>query len=427
MSDALPQNETENQTDSQTGDDLKTIGQAGLSHPRAPFTAVKVLIIILLLSVFGFASFGFGETPYTTRHWLTTIVTGGGLLPKVFSRDFSVALRAATDTMLGEVEMNKSDYAEAEKYFSRALVAYQVINAEQTFCGHSCLVGLAKALSEQKKDEKAKDILNRSLQVAESLYGKDHEVVAGNLRELAFGATRQKNYAAAESLYERALALDTKGLGTAHFDVAYDMSCVGEMAYLQKDYDKAIKYLSDSLVIYKQARGEYHPSFFWVEESLAKAYYESSSYAQAARQFESVLTRSDRLHGTPGKDYLRDLAWLSWSYYYDNNKERAVLRAKKLKDFLDKKSDLELSSMSDVLESAGDVLMFLGEYRPAIAMFERYVKVQDPADAGYDGKARKVVVYIAECYERSGQTEEAKRYREASGEESPNYKVLLQH
>jgi tetratricopeptide (TPR) repeat protein len=456
MSDALPQNEIENQTDSQTGEPN---GLAGLAHAeteakeiveetttpsearpfadessklaesevaenasvepveepeyetkkRAPFAAMKVLFVILIVSVFGFACFGL-ETEYTSRHWLKTIVTGGGLLPKVFSGSSSVALRAAADTLHGNFESTKGNFAEAQKAYERALVAYDVLDSVDTVCGHFCVIGLGRAQNELKQEEEAQKNLKRAIEAAKVVYGKDHETVAIGSRELAYAYAKQKNYSEAETYYRDALNLDTKGMGPDNFDVAYDMSCMAEMMLLQKKYADAIKYLSDSIVIYKKARGDYHPSFLWVEEGLGKAYYESKAYAQAARQFEGVLATTDRLHGTPGKDYFRDLAWLGWSYYHDLNLERARLRAKKLKVLLDEKSAADLNSMLDVVESNGDLFMMLGDHANAIDQFERLLVLQEAKLGKNDPQLRSVLLYLAQCYEKSGKPDQAKHY-----------------
>lgn len=415
MSDDLPKEEIK------TGVDPKPSGRAGF------YLSVKVVVAVLVVSVFAFMSVGFGETPYTTRHLASTIFTGGGLLPHLFSHQSAAALRAAADTMRGEINLGRGNYAEAERTFSQALDAYKTLDAVDTVCGHMCILGLARAASGQNKRVGAGEYFTAALRSAQKVYGPEHEVVAAALRELGFHEIKANNYAKAQSYYQRALELDTKGYGPSHFDVAYDMSCVGEMALMQKQYDKAIELLAKSLEIYKKARGEYHPSFFWVEESLAKAYFESKDYAQAARQFESVLARSDRVHGLPGKDYVRDLAWLAWSYHYDSNKERALIRAKKLFAVLEKKSDAEASTMLDSIVSAGDILMMIGEYKLAIDQYDRYLKLKERTGSFYDQDLRKILLYVAECYERLNQPKNAERYRAAyDADSAQSYRFLMQ-
>lgn len=380
--------------ESKTDFALKTNSRAGF------YLAMKVAVAVILVSLFGFMSFGFGETPYTTRHWAQTIFTGGGMLPYIFSPQSKIALQAATDTMRGETNLSRGNYAETERILSNALEAYQSINAVNTVCGHMCLAGLAKASNEQKKDAQALKYLAAAIQSAEIVYGKEHEIIAGELRASGYHHSGLENFALAETFYRRAFEMDRRWLGPVHFDIAYDMSCVGQMELMQKNYPEAIKLLSESLVLYKQSRGEYHPSFFWVEESLAKAYYESKDYAQAARQFESVLSRSDRVHGSPGKDYLRQLAWLGWSYFYDSNKERAQIRAKKLVQLLDQKNDTEALSMADTIGSAGDLLTMLGEYKLAISQYERFLKLQKTKLGADDPQIRKARLYLADCHEK---------------------------
>lgn len=398
------------------------------SSSRAGFyLTIKIFVAFITVSAFAFLSIGFGETPYTSRHLARTIFTGGGLLPYVFSPQSKVAMQAAADTMRGEINLGRGNYAEAERALAKALVAYEALDAVNTTCGHMCLSGLAKSASEQKKDPETLKHLTSALQAAEHVYGKEHEVVAGVMRELAYHHTWLKDYATAETLYKKALALDKKGLGPVHFDIAYDMSCIGQMELLQNNYSEAIKQLSESLVMYKQVRGEYHPSFFWVEESLAKAYYESKSYAQAARQFESVLARADRVHGSPGKDYLRQLAWLGWSYHYDSNEERAKIRAKKLAHMLDEKNDSEALTMADTIASAGDLLTTIGEHELAVSQYERLIKLQEASLKYDDPQIRKTLLYAADCYDKLGQPEKADRYRSAyAAESNDQYKRIMQ-
>ena len=372
--------------------------------------AIKVVLVVMIVSVFGFLSFGFGETPYTSRHWLTTIATGGGLLPKFFSSSPGLVIRAASFALRGNFESTKGDYPEAEKSFARALTAIESLKAVDTVVGHYCLSGLGKAQNEQKHEGEAENALKRAVEAAKAAYGEEHETVAIAYRELAFSLARQRKLDEAQAAYKQALQLDTKGYGPEHFEVAYDMSCVGEMALFDKRYPEAIKYLKDSIDIYRKVRGEFHPSFLWVEESLGKAYYESKSYKEAARQFESILANTDRLHGTPGKDYFRDLAWLGWSYYHDMNLERARIRANKLRELIEKRSDSALLPMIDVVESNGDLFMMLGEHATAIPVFERVLKLQEAKLGKNEPSLRTILLYLSQCCEKAGRVEDAKRY-----------------
>ena len=434
MDDALAKNETNDQTGEPNG-------QAGLPHAeekqseagetppsandsqeksaynekkRVPFLAMKVLLAVLSVSVFAFTSFGFGETKYTTNNWPRTILTCGGLLPKLFSGSYALALRAAGETLHANYQSTKGNSAEAERSFQRALAAHETLGAVNTVCGHFALMGLGKAQKDQKHDAEAQKTFQRSLEVAKTVYGPEHQTVAVSLRELAFGTAKERKYAQAEKFYKEALALDRKGFGAEHSDVAYDTSCVGEVMLLQKNLPEAIKYLSQSISIYRKARGEFHPSFLWVEESLGRAYYESGQYKEAARQFENVLAGTDRLHGTPGKDYYRDLAWLGWSYFHDANPERARIRARKLKEILGQKREAELRTMIDVIESNADLLMTLEDYENATSQFERVLALQEKKFGPKAPQLRSALLYLGQCYEKLGKHEESERAYERS-------------
>lgn len=360
------------------------------------FTTTLIAGLLLLGAIFYFVGGG-NSNPYSNTRSIQATFSLGGLLPKFVSSDFPVALKAASHTIFGQIDESKDNADEAIRHLKLARDAYQLLNSQYTVAGHACLALLGKEFSEKDENGPAEEALKEATAAAKVAYGPQHEVVAMALRDQGLLFAKQKKYAEAERVYQEAYELDKEGLGKRHFDVAYDMSCIAEMKFRQKLYADSIQYFKDSLAIWKENRGQYHPSFSWVEENLAKAYYESGDYAQAAREFEKSLERSDRLHGTPGKDYLRNLAWLSWSYLYDANSDRARLRAKRLNSMLSKLSDSDIIPMIDVLESAADVFITLGDYQQARLQYERLLRIQKKAYGENDPRLERTLKYLAEC------------------------------
>jgi len=62
----------------------------------------------------------------------------------------------------------------------------------------------------------AEPLLRRALAIKENTLGPDHPQVATNLRNLAVLLGKRGDYAAAEPLLRRALAIDEKALGPDH-------------------------------------------------------------------------------------------------------------------------------------------------------------------------------------------------------------------
>lgn len=362
------------------------------------FTTTLIAGLLLLGAIFYFVGGG-NSSPYTNTHTIASTFSMGGLLPKFCSSEFPIALKAASHTIFGQIDESKKNVDDSIRHLKIARDAYKVLNSQNTVAGYACLSMLGRELSSKNDYAQAEIVLKEATESAKVAYGPQHELVALALRDQGLLFASQKKYAEAEKVYKEAYDLDLSGLGKHHLDVAYDMSCIAEMKFRQKFYAESIQYYKDSLLVWKENRGQYHPSFSWVEENLAKAYYESGDYAQAAREFEKSLARSDHLHGTHGKEYFRNLAWLSWSYLFDANPDRARIRATRLSVMLGRISDADVMPIIDVLESAADVFISLGEYRQAEELYQRLLRLQKSQWGLDDPRLERTTKHLAECTE----------------------------
>ena len=77
----------------------------------------------------------------------------------------------------------------------------------------------------------AEPLLRRALAIDEKSLGPDHPTVAIRLNNLAVLLPMKGDYAGAEPLYRRALAIDEKALGPDHPDVARDLNDLAELLY----------------------------------------------------------------------------------------------------------------------------------------------------------------------------------------------------
>ena len=88
------------------------------------------------------------------------------------------------------------------------------------------------------------------MKVVEELYGPQSPNVAGPLQSLGGSAFTQKNYAAAQKYYLRALEANEKGYGEMSTQVAMSLMPLAQMFFMQKQYDQAEPYLLRAVKIY---------------------------------------------------------------------------------------------------------------------------------------------------------------------------------
>ena len=82
----------------------------------------------------------------------------------------------------------------------------------------------------------AEPLYRRALAIQEKTLGPDHPLVAVDLNDLGSLLQGKGDYAGAEPLYRRAVAIDEKALGPDHPNVAGDLNNLAALLYAKGDY-----------------------------------------------------------------------------------------------------------------------------------------------------------------------------------------------
>jgi tetratricopeptide (TPR) repeat protein len=115
----------------------------------------------------------------------------------------------------------------------------------------------------------AEPLYRRALAIYENALGLEHSQVATCLNNLAGLYQTQGQYAQAEPLYRRALALREKSLGPEHLDVAYSLNNLAGLYYAQGQYAQAEPHFKRALAIFETALGPEHPNVTQILENYA--------------------------------------------------------------------------------------------------------------------------------------------------------------
>jgi tetratricopeptide (TPR) repeat protein len=105
----------------------------------------------------------------------------------------------------------------------------------------------------------AERLFKRTLAIKERALGQDHPGVALILNNLALVSNAQGKHAEAEGLHKRALAIYEKALGTDHPDVASTLGNLAEVYREEGKYADAEALNTLELAIYEKVFGEHHP------------------------------------------------------------------------------------------------------------------------------------------------------------------------
>ncbi len=156
------------------------------------------------------------------------------------------------------------------------------------------LNNLALLLNNQGQYAAAEPLYRRSLAISEKALGPDHPDVALSLNNLAVLLGDQGQYAAAEPLNRRSLAIREKALGPDHPDVALSLNNLAGLLRAQGQYAAAGPLYRRSLAIREKALGPDHPAVATSLNNLAGLLSAQGQYSSAV----FVLDRSLKSEST---------------------------------------------------------------------------------------------------------------------------------
>src|SRR6202040_2098038 len=131
------------------------------------------------------------------------------------------------------------------------------------------LNNLGNSLREAGDYAGAEPLLQRALAIDEKALGPDYPDVATCLNNLASLLQAKGDYAGAEPLYRRALAIDEKALGPDHPGLATDLKNLALLLKTRGDYAGAEPLFRRALAINEKALGPDHPDLATSLNNLA--------------------------------------------------------------------------------------------------------------------------------------------------------------
>jgi tetratricopeptide (TPR) repeat protein len=187
------------------------------------------------------------------------------------------------------VEFN--DWPLCERLLPHAKDAAKLIEKwDITFKEAARLLNQAAFYSQERGQyAEAEPLYKRSLAINEKALGPEHPHVATVLNNLALLYNVQGKYTEAEPLYKRSLAIDEKALGPDHPDLATDLDNLALLYGNQGNYTQAEPLFKRSLAIREKVLEPDHPDMAFSLNNLATLYYAQGNYTQAEPLFKRSL------------------------------------------------------------------------------------------------------------------------------------------
>jgi len=225
----------------------------------------------------------------------------------------------------------------------------------------------------------AEPLSRRALAIDEKVLGPDHPEVATALGNLASLLQDKGDYAGAEPLFRRALAIDEKKLGPDHPLVATGANNLGLLLKDEGNYEGAESLFRRALAIDEKALGPDHPGLAIDLSNLASILARKGDYAGAEGLFRRALEIDEKALGPDHPHLGVDLNNLALLLKHDGDyaeAERLLRRALKIKE---KALGPDHPSVATGLNNLALLLEHEGNYAEAEPLLRRSLAIDEKA------------------------------------------------
>ena len=244
----------------------------------------------------------------------------------------------------------------------------------------------------------AEPLLRRALAIDERDFGPDDPYVAANLNNLAQLLEAKGDYAGAEPLVRRSLAIDEKTLGPDHPYLSANLNNLAELLKDKRDYSGAEPLLRQSLAIDEKTLGPDHPDTAIRLNNLAELLKLKGDYAGAELLVRRSLAIDEKTFGPDHPDTairlnnLAELLKLKGDYAGAEPLLRQALAInEKVLGPDHPKVATNLNNLAALLEAEGDYVRAEPFLRQALAIDEKALGPDHPTTRAIQSNLDKVL------------------------------------
>jgi tetratricopeptide (TPR) repeat protein len=189
----------------------------------------------------------------------------------------TIETRWEQENEAGRLSFTDGDLAHAEQSFLAAIREATKLGADNVRLASS-LSNLGQLKYKQKDFAQAEALFHRALAIRERVLGPEHFGLVQNINNLAALHYARGELDQAEPLFQRALGISQQHLGESHPDVAVTLNNLARLYFRRNEYASAGPLLQRLLAIKEQALGASHPEIAAILTSLAKVRLHQADY-----------------------------------------------------------------------------------------------------------------------------------------------------
>ena len=273
----------------------------------------------------------------------------------------------------------------------------------------SCVFDKAGAyLREQGEYAEAEALLVRALAIREQHLGAEHLDTASSLSNLAGLYSYQGKYTQAEVLVLRSLAIRERQLGAEHPDTARNLGNLAVLYFQQGKYEQAEPLYRRVLLINEQRLGEEHPETAKNLNNLAVLYMQQEKYAQAEPLYQRSLLLNERHLGAEHPETARNMGNLADLYVQQEKYEQAELLYRQAVSVHEQHSGPESPDTAFPLYGLAELYRHQRKYELAEQLYQRSLAIRQQNLEAEHLDTAESLQGLADLYREQGKYEQAK-------------------
>ena len=234
-----------------------------------------------------------------------------------------------------------------------------------------------------------------------------HPRVASTLNNLAIVYKNQGRYGDAIPLYQRALAINEKALGTSHPQVAGVLGNLASAYKRQGRYGDAIPLYQRALAIREKTFGISHPKVARTLNNLGVTYEEQGRYGEAAPLLRRALAIKEKTLGSSHPSLASTLNNLGLVHKGQGRYGEAVALYRRALVIKEKALGTSHPSVARSLNDLADVNRDQGRYGNALPLYQRALAIREKAFGSSHPDVAQTLTNIGKLYEKGGRYAEA--------------------
>ncbi|MBT8080242.1 MAG: ATP-binding protein [Gammaproteobacteria bacterium] len=270
---------------------------------------------------------------------------------------------------------------------------------------------LGYLLSDAGQAQESERIFRNALQMKRKLLGDAHPEIATGLNNVAFALYDQGRYEDSNLMHREALAMQRDLLGDAHPDVADSFANLAFLSFERGQLKEAVSFANEALAVYQRAFGKEHAAVADAMYNLAIWTMQNDEYLRA----EGLLLDARRIHekllGADHSDVASDMTVLANIYVMTERFDEALTVAANAHRIQSRALGDKHWRTAAAASAQGAAMSHTGQSKEAEALLLESFRTLEADPPFLPFYLDNTTRWLADHYQRNGNTNEAAKYR----------------